>query len=476
MIGKKKKKEKNTQPKEYNLIAIGLSIIVVIALVITAIFMLKNRKPAEEEKPKESEEVVEKEPEVKPAAKEILEQYVKEKAYEDELEQYVETDGVAEIHNFVIPFRDFYHKKVEYCIMDLNDDEMEELLIQIDLEADFYYTYVFAVEDETVRYVDAVFHYEKTKYSAKERSLVYAPHYNNPGALNTYTFDRISNMQAIEAFDLTVDGDIYQKHESDNVTEITEEEFEEYLADAKDVEWIENGTIELERMKAESVEFAAPTFIVDVPKGWTAQMEYYLFGGMKRETEVPVLALYKGKADKSNPYILISAIEVTGIGGMVNWGVVDTVEKKNIGVYESWISQYGLPPFTVRSFIIDENEISEEDKYYNYTFRPEMSADAQYLFDAVLKDQLTVDSAEMCFIMDSFRLNPIGMYITHGYHERFDAPSLQANKQDPIGFEGENTYYVYEIKEVDGITWYRTGLYTWIADGQGQIGTYESVG
>ena len=74
MIGNKKKKEKNTQPKEYNLIAIGLSIIVVVAIVITAVFMLKNRKPAEEEKPKEPEKVVEKEPEVKPTAKEILEQ------------------------------------------------------------------------------------------------------------------------------------------------------------------------------------------------------------------------------------------------------------------------------------------------------------------------------------------------------------------------------------------------------------------
>lgn len=476
MIGNKKKKEKNTQPKEYNLIAIGLSIIVVVAIVITAVFMLKNRKPAEEEKPKEPEKVVEKEPEVKPTAKEILEQYIKEKAYEDELEQYVETDGVAEIHHYVIPFRDFYHEKVEYCIMDLNDDENEELLIQIDLGAEFYYTYVFAVKDETVRYVDAVFHYEKTKYSAKESSLVYAPAYNNPGASNTYTFDRISDMQAIEAFELSVEGGIYQKHENDNATEITEQEFEKYLADAKDIEWIENGTIELERMKAESTEFEAPTFIVDVPKGWTAQMEYYPFGGMKRDTEVPVLALYKGKADKSNPYILISSIEVTGIGGMVNWDVVDTVEKKNIGIYESWMSYYGLPPFTVRSFIIDEDNIPEEDKYYNYTFRPEMSADAQYLFDAVLKGQLTVDSAEMCFIMESFRLNPIGMYTTHGYHERFDAPSLQANKQDPMGFDGENTYYVYEIKEVYGITWYRTGLYTWIADGQGQTGTYESVG
>ena len=267
MIGNKKKKEKNTQPKEYNLIAIGLSIIVVVAIVITAVFMLKNRKPAEEEKPKEPEKVVEKEPEVKPTAKEILEQYIKEKAYEDELEQYVETDGVAEIHHYVIPFRDFYHEKVEYCIMDLNDDENEELLIQIDLGAEFYYTYVFAVKDETVRYVDAVFHYEKTKYSAKESSLVYAPAYNNPGASNTYTFDRISDMQAIEAFELSVEGGIYQKHENDNATEITEQEFEKYLADAKDIEWIENGTIELERMKAESTEFEAPTFIVDVPKG-----------------------------------------------------------------------------------------------------------------------------------------------------------------------------------------------------------------
>lgn len=475
MIGKKKNVKKNTEPKEYNLIAIGLSILVVIALAITAVFVLKNRKPVEEEKLQEPEKTVEKEPEVKPTAREILEKYVKEKVYEDELEKEINSEGHLYQDTFIVPVSELYHKEVEYCIEDLNQDESEELLVRICTDMDYYYTYLFSVKDEKVQFVAVKYLYGEVRYSQQMNAIISTSGFVIPETQECHIFEQLVDTDLVESFRITKENGVCRKSENEQVAEISQEEFDAYLNDSTQLQWESNGTLELERIKAEAIEFEAPTFIIDVPKGWTAQMEYYPFSAMMRETEVPVLAIYKGTADKANPYILISAIEVTGIGGMPNPNLVQTVQTKMIGKYEPWISQYGLPPFTVHSFIIN-NDSENDEWYYDYTFLPEKSGNSQYLFDAILHDQISIDCADISFMMNSFRLNPIGEYTTHGYHERFDGPSLQANKQDTMGYDEEITYYVYEIKEVDGITWYRTGLYTWIADGQGQTGTYEPLG
>lgn len=480
MIGKKKK-ENNQQPKEYNLIAIGLSVIVIIAIVITGIFVLKNRKPKVDEKPQTSEQAVEQEPVKKVSAKEILEKYVKEKAYEDELEQEYDVRSVipvpqqpSEVLTKKISLSELYHKEVSYCIDDLNGDDEEELLVQIELSTDFYYTYMFAVRDEEVVFVRVLFNYQPCRYSDELKMLELAPEYNPPEGIIKYEFMKLEDMKLNEEFFVVNSADTYQKYDVEQVTDITQEEYDRYLSGVRELEWTKNGTMELERWKAQATEFEAPTFTVIVPKGWTAQLEYYPISFMKWDTEVPVLAVYKGEADKSNPYILISSLEMTGIGGMPPMDQIEYVEKKKIGQYETQIAQYGYPHFTVRDSIIGEDAMAMNDRYYNYTFRIDPSVEVQYLFDVIDHGMISVDDIDVAMIMDSFRFNSIGQYTANGYHERRIAPDMNSQILDVGGYDAGNTYYVYEIKELDGITWYRTGLYSWIADGQGQNGTYVS--
>lgn len=227
---------------------------------------------------------------------------------------------------------------------------------------------------------------------------------------------------------------------------------------------------------------------LNIPAGWTYEETVLsdsgdnLFG---QNGKVPAIYLYSGDNHETDPYIVISSFEIANIGlGEV---FEDVVDYGTITVAENTYSA----EYSYEHFLSGLNYYFPEEKYYsiqllqegNLTWPQEFGGGGHNPGIHILVNYFdhgttSIDNEDLQEVLGSIKMNPIGTFTsngvaTEGYGMAFAIYTIVGDEITAgYNVDLDCSFDVYEIKELNGITYYRLGLYSWASSENGNFTSY----
>lgn len=211
---------------------------------------------------------------------------------------------------------------------------------------------------------------------------------------------------------------------------------------------------------------------ITVKDGWTYSKEFmssdFISFEKKAVIQVPVIKVYKGDANDSNPYVVFSSFDpMEGLGGLYEYK--RDIGEVSIGNFTYRVYYNNYAPYNVLF-----SQTKSEDWYEYYTPITTSNGTKRYIhvsyFDHGTSDYDDFDVMDMIASLEI--TNKIGeIEVTaDNLNVRNDA-NKDATKLW-LTHKGSK-FDVYETRNDGGYTWYRIGAYSWVADQNGEWVNYS---
>lgn len=230
---------------------------------------------------------------------------------------------------------------------------------------------------------------------------------------------------------------------------------------------------------------------VDVPEGWNAisvssMDDLAASDGVEyNEFMSDAIFLFKGEVDFSNPFVVISTIETSGLGG--DFGGLNLVDygENTIGdnVYSVDCARKGTDhPYSALNITDEDTYNLLVERCGNFVWEYDDIEKNEYTNFYVMfcgRDKGNLEDEDVQGILKSLKFNTLGTFTydnpyTSSTDEYAAKNSPRLNAKDKFIFlTGQGEYDIFEIVEADGHTWYRAGFNTWLKDDYGSYTSFS---
>ncbi len=246
----------------------------------------------------------------------------------------------------------------------------------------------------------------------------------------------------------------------------------ETVTDATTSEPVETSTVTEETVPTtNTVEYA--DIKMTIKDGWTyitdTVKSNWIYFDNKASIDVPVIKVYKGAVDDSNPYFVVSfRDQMEGLGGLFEYK--QDIGYVQIGNYNAYVIYNDYAPFSV----IYTEPMSED--FYNYdigisanTNLTSRSLNINY-FD---HGTSSYDDSDVLEMISSIEVtNSIGKATVSA--DNLNVRISDSTESTKIWLAHKTyEFEVYEVKQASDYIWYRVGTYSWIAGKSGEWVDYS---
>lgn len=220
---------------------------------------------------------------------------------------------------------------------------------------------------------------------------------------------------------------------------------------------------------SQTVEYA--DMKITIKDGWSYSKEFmnsdFRFDS-KSSIQVPVIKVYKGDANDSNPYVVFSSFDpMEELGGLYEYK--HDYGNKTYGNYTYYVTYNNYAPYNA----VFSKDRSED--WYEYSGPITSLNGAKRYIHVSYFDHGTsgYEDGDVIDMISSLEItNKLGKITVTADNLNVRSDANKDATRLWLAHKG-GEYEVYEVRSDNGYTWYRIGAYSWVADQNGEWVKYS---